>query len=69
MVLNFATEKEVSRSIWWHYLVIHVPDEIDPDLQNAGFLFIDGDENKPEPPKPDDIFVELFRLVAVSSKT
>ncbi|XP_045213280.2 autocrine proliferation repressor protein A-like [Mercenaria mercenaria] len=56
-----------SQPIWWHYLSVTVPDKL--DLQNAGFLFIDGGSNTNSPPKPTDTFVELTTIVAVTTNS
>ena len=37
------TAGEVSRAIWWHYLVINIPDEI--EFGDTGFLYITGGSN------------------------
>ena len=37
------TAGEVSRAIWWHYLVINIPDEI--EFEDTGFLYITGGSN------------------------
>ena len=34
---------EVSQSIWWHYLVINIPDQV--DFKDTGFLYITGGSN------------------------
>ena len=36
--------EEVSRSIWWHYLVINVPDQV--EFTDTGLLYITGGTNK-----------------------
>lgn len=56
-----------SQPVWWHYLTITVPDKL--DLNNAGFLFIDGGSNTNSPPKPTDTFVELTTIVAVTTNS
>lgn len=45
-MLSFAlyhSATEVSQSIWWHYLVINIPDKI--DFKDTGFLYITGGNN------------------------
>ncbi|KAL4239703.1 hypothetical protein ACF0H5_000507 [Mactra antiquata] len=56
-----------SQPVWWHYLSVTVPDKI--DLQNAGFLFIDGGSNHNGPPSQTDTFVELTTIVAVTTNS
>lgn len=56
-----------SQPVWWHYLSVTVPDKL--DLNNAGFLFIDGGSNHDAPPKPTDRFVELSTVVAVTTNS
>ena len=43
MTITHSVAKEVSRSIWWHYLVINIPDQI--DFKDTGFLYITGGSN------------------------
>ena len=65
-----CSDAEVDRSIWWHFLVVHVPDVIDPALSNSGYLFIDGDgnDNPEQTPPIDDPFLILTGLIADGSK-
>lgn len=69
-VFNFTSqqwydESVSSRSIWWHYLCITVPNIITkPDV---GFLFIDGNSNTDGLPKPTDVFVALSSTLAVTT--
>ena len=64
------TDAEVDRSIWWHFLVVHVPNEIDPALTNTGYLFIDGDanDNPDQTPSIDDPFLMLTGLISDGAK-
>ena len=61
-----SVDAEVDRSIWWHFLVIHVPDNIDPALKNSGFLFVDEGENENPETLPDisDMFIAIAGLLA-----
>jgi hypothetical protein len=36
----WLTENEVNRNLWWHELVVAIPDEYDPDLHGSGFLYV-----------------------------
>jgi len=39
--------------LWWHFLIVHIPDEIDPELMGDGFLFIEGGSNENGEKLPD----------------
>jgi len=69
-ILNFTSQKWFdetfsNRPIWWHYLCISVPHKLTrPD---AAFMLIDGGSNNNGLPKPEDNFVSLTSMFAVSS--
>lgn len=56
-----------SQPVWWHYLSVTVPDKL--DLNNAGFLLIDGGSNSNGPPKPTETTVELTTVIAVTTNS
>ncbi|XP_078691621.1 autocrine proliferation repressor protein A-like isoform X1 [Branchiostoma floridae x Branchiostoma belcheri] len=64
---QWLTEKDVNRPIWWHFLTVVIPDNI--TYPDAGFLFIDGDNNDhPESlPSHGDNFVSLVNMFAVGT--
>ncbi|CAF3515250.1 unnamed protein product [Adineta steineri] len=69
-ILNFTSqkwfdEKFSSRPIWWHYLCISVPHKL--TRPNNAFMLIDGGSNNNGLPKPQDNFVSLTSMFAVSS--
>lgn len=35
----------VSQSVWWHFLVINIPDKI--EFTDSAFIYITGGDNKP----------------------
>lgn len=57
----------MDRSIWFHYLVVNIPDNFDPAMQSHGMMLIDGGGNGPTPPDNTDTFVEFMRILAVST--
>jgi len=63
-------DDDTDRSIWWHSLVVHIPDEIDPEMAGNAFLLIDGGSNDNPEQTPDysDAFVMLTGLMADVSK-
>ncbi|XP_064605796.1 autocrine proliferation repressor protein A-like [Liolophura sinensis] len=70
--LNMTSQKwksddVVTHPIWWHYLSVTIPDEV--ELKNTAFLFIDGGSNHDKPPKPTDNFVSLITMFAVGTKS
>ncbi|UJR29763.1 hypothetical protein I4U23_017311 [Adineta vaga] len=67
-VLNFTSQKWLdetysSRSIWWHYLCITVPNKL--TRPNSAFMLIDQGSNNDRIPQPQDDFVALTAMVAV----
>ncbi|CAF4525160.1 unnamed protein product [Rotaria sp. Silwood2] len=69
-ILNFTSQKWFDetfsdRPIWWHYLCISVPKKL--TRPNAAFMLIDGGSNRDGLPKPQDNFVSLTSMFAVSS--
>ncbi|CAF1644495.1 unnamed protein product [Adineta ricciae] len=69
-ILNFTSqkwfdEKFSSRPIWWHYLCISVPHKL--TRPNTAFMLIDGGSNNNGLPKPQDNFVSLTSMFAVST--
>ena len=39
-----STAADVDRSVWWHYLVINVPDNV--EYSDTGFVYITGGSNE-----------------------
>ncbi|CBY35526.1 unnamed protein product [Oikopleura dioica] len=42
----WLTEAEVNRNLWWHELILAIPDEYDSDLHGSGFLYVHWASNK-----------------------
>ncbi|CAK8676928.1 unnamed protein product [Clavelina lepadiformis] len=63
---KWLTENDTDRSIWWHWLVVNIPDEFDPSMANSGYLLIDGGDNDNTEQIPDvtDTFVAMTGLMA-----
>jgi len=54
-----------NRPVWWHYVVIHIPDNIlHPD---SAFLFVADGYNTDSEPGLDDRFVDAIYQIAVSA--
>jgi PhoPQ-activated pathogenicity-related protein len=69
-ILNFTSQKWLDetfsdRPIWWHYLCISVPKKL--TRPKSAFLLIDGGHNTDGLPKPEDNFVTLTSMFAVST--
>ena len=64
-------DADTDRSVWWHFLIVHVPDEFDPDIGHNGYVLIDGGDNDNPEQLPDhsDNFVALTGLMADATKT
>lgn len=70
-VLNMTSQKwydetVLNKPIWWHYLVINVPDQV--VIKDAAFLFISSGNTDNEIPTPQDDFVEIHSNLAVGTK-
>ncbi|CAF1377561.1 unnamed protein product [Adineta steineri] len=69
-ILNFTSQKWLddtfsSRSIWWHYLCITVPNKL--IRPNTAFLFMDQGSNNDGIPEPQNDFVALTSMFGVGS--
>ncbi|CAF1051330.1 unnamed protein product [Rotaria magnacalcarata] len=69
-ILNFTSqqwfnESFSTRSIWWHFLCITVPNNL--TRPNSAFMLIDGGSNNDAIPKPEDNFVALTSMLGASS--
>eukprot|EP01116_Phalansterium_solitarium_P018716 TRINITY_DN5060_c0_g1_i1.p1 TRINITY_DN5060_c0_g1~~TRINITY_DN5060_c0_g1_i1.p1 ORF type:complete len:502 (+),score=136.67 TRINITY_DN5060_c0_g1_i1:54-1508(+) len=54
-VLNVTTQtwmdaKNSSNPVWWHYVVVCVPDQIDYSIADTAFMYIDGGSMTDSPP-------------------
>ncbi|KAH3871998.1 hypothetical protein DPMN_035212 [Dreissena polymorpha] len=56
-----------SQPVWWHYMVVTVPDKI--LIKGAGFLFIGGGSNENDPPLPTDEDVKHTTIIAATTGT
>lgn len=52
--LRWLDDTKVSRSVWWHFVVLFVPDEPEPRFLENGFLYITGSSNNDARPPPID---------------
>lgn len=52
--LRWLDDKKVSRSVWWHYVVLFVPDEPEPRFLENAFMYITGSSNNDARPPPID---------------
>lgn len=44
-LILFVTADIVSQSVWWHFLVINIPDKI--EFTDSAFIYITGGDNRP----------------------
>ncbi|CAF3847240.1 unnamed protein product [Rotaria sp. Silwood1] len=71
-IVNFTSQKWIdetfsTRSIWWHYLCINVPNHL--TRSKTAFMLIDGGSNTDGMPQPNDESVALMSMLAVSTGT
>ncbi|CAF3418565.1 unnamed protein product, partial [Rotaria sp. Silwood2] len=69
-IVNFTSQKWIdeifsSRSIWWHYLCLTVPNHL--TRPNTAFMLIDGGSNTDGIPKPTDESVSLMSMLALGT--
>ena len=61
----------MTRSIWWHYLTVHVPNDMsDADMRKSGYLFIDGgsNDNPADVPDETDSMLLFTGMLAATTK-
>ncbi|XP_009858081.4 autocrine proliferation repressor protein A-like [Ciona intestinalis] len=51
---KWLTEKNVSRSVWWHYLIVNIPHYFDPEMHGSGYMKIVGGNNNNPDAVPDE---------------
>ena len=44
-IIFFLVADIVSQSVWWHFLVINIPDKI--EFSDSAFIYITGGDNRP----------------------
>jgi len=67
---NWLTEEDVTRTTWWHELVISIPYNYDPEMERSALMLIDGGSNKPgRILTEDDDVVKGARVAAESLGT
>jgi hypothetical protein len=58
------TEKESNRPVWWHYLVVVVPDNVKDKNKDFGFLWITDGSNTDDIPKWDNYNILVASRIA-----
>ena len=66
---NIFSERDVSRTEWYHELLITLPKEIDQELSKSCIMLIDGGSNKAEVISEDNIAVTASQAVAYATKS
>ena len=65
---KWLTDKNVSRSIWWHHVAVIVPDTVNMSLHNAFVYITGGDNNNPNSfPSATDEGLLIAATVATGS--
>ncbi|XP_071814824.1 autocrine proliferation repressor protein A-like [Apostichopus japonicus] len=63
----WMTENVTSQHIWWHYLIVTIPDVI--EMPDVGFLYVTGGSNTNSPPDPStDAEARLITFAAEELK-
>ncbi|KAJ8037165.1 Autocrine proliferation repressor protein A [Holothuria leucospilota] len=64
---TWLTNDDVDRSVWWHYMTVTVPGEI--DREDTALLIIKGGDNNDNPPDPfTDTTTQLYGNLATTLK-
>lgn len=58
------TEKESSRSVWWHYLVVFVPENIKDANKDFGFLWITDGSNTDAIPNKKNYNIDVAARIS-----
>merc|ERR1712147_195311 len=67
---NWLTERDVSRTEWYHELVVTLPKDIDPELNKSCIMLIDGGSNRPDYVIPEDnVAITASQAVAYATKS
>lgn len=61
---KFATTNNAS-GLWWHYMLVVVPNNLDPNHSDTGFLWITGGDNKPTDLPTDPYSEDALVLASV----
>jgi PhoPQ-activated pathogenicity-related protein len=62
---RWLTDKDVDRSIWWHYLAVVVPDKL--QYTDKAGLYITGNYNTDAPPNMGSEDLELVAALALTT--
>lgn len=61
---TWLTPADSDRSVWWHYIQVIVPNDLDLSLGNVAMMYINGGSNNdPTPTLPDPV-VTQFAMAA-----
>jgi len=66
---KWLDEKTVSRSIWWHYFIIMVPDIINPATADKASIYVTGGRNDQGCPKEFSEDIILGGLLATTTQS
>ena len=67
---NWLTEEEVTRTLWWHEMIISIPYDYDQTMQRSAVMLIDGGSNKPgRIISEDDSMVRGCQWIAKTTRT
>jgi PhoPQ-activated pathogenicity-related protein len=62
---RWLTDKDVDRSIWWHFVAVVVPDKL--QYKDKAGLYITGDYNTDAPPGKGSEDLELAEALALTT--
>ena len=65
----WLTPADVSQSIWWHYVAVIVPQNLNSSFASKGLLYITGGNNGPTPPKITSEDLIVAAVLAQSTQT
>jgi len=65
---KWMTDSDTSHSIWWHYLVVIIPNEVDTSRTNWGLLYVTGGDNTDGYPSAKSEDLRVSSQIAMANK-
>lgn len=62
-------DEDVTRSVWWHDVIINIPDSFDPSMAKSAYMLIYGHSNSNSTPSlTDDFFMEMQMIASTTRR-
>nr|XP_039256777.1 autocrine proliferation repressor protein A-like isoform X1 [Styela clava] len=66
---RWLTDDDVTRSIWWHDLIVNIPDTFDARMKDSAYMLIEGGSNSGGLPSTTDDFFTEMQMIASTTKS